>query len=253
MKQYIIIEDEPVAARRLKNMITEIEPESEMLAHLESVEEAVQWFSNNSFAGLICMDVHLADGTCFDILKQIEINAPVIFTTAFEAYIVQAFEANAIAYLLKPIKREELEKAILKYEKIEQHSWGAEYKELTDNVLKQEQVFIKRLLIKIGNAIRIVPVSEVAYFFTQNKMVYVCLLSGKNYPIDFNLDEMERQLSPLHFFRINRQFIVSAGAVSQMFMYTKSRLKLYLTPTTESEVIVSYERTAAFKKWLTEN
>ncbi|MBX7243147.1 MAG: LytTR family DNA-binding domain-containing protein [Bacteroidia bacterium] len=253
MKQYIIIEDEPVAARRLKNMISEIEPESEMLVHLESVEEAVHWFQKNPFSGLICMDVNLADGTCFDILKQVEISAPVIFTTAFEAYIIQAFEANAIAYLLKPIKREELEKAIMKYEKMEHHNWGTEYKELTDSLLKQEQVYIKRLLIKIGNAIRIIPVSEVAYFFTQNKIVYACLLSGKNYPVGFNLDEMERQLSPADFFRINRQFIVSAASVTQIFMYTKSRLKLFLSPASETEVIVSYERTAAFKKWLTEN
>lgn len=253
MKQFIIIEDEPIAARRLKNLILEIDPAYEFIAHLESVEDAVDWFTSHTFNGLICMDIHLADGTCFDILSKIEIQSPVIFTTAYEDYLIRSFEILAIAYLLKPIKKEELAKAMLKYEKLEPHLWGNQYKELEANILKQAPVFLKRLLIKIGNGIKVIAISEVSYFFTQNKMVYACIQSGRSYPVDYNLDEIETLLSPTLFFRVNRQFIVSTTSVTQMFMYSKSRLKLLLSPAIETEVIVSYEKTAAFKKWLMES
>lgn len=253
MKQFIIIEDEPIAARRLKKLILEIGTDYEFITHLESVEDAVNWFKNNRFNGLICMDIHLADGTCFDILSQVEIQSPVIFTTAYEDYMVRSFEILAIAYLLKPIKKEELEKALLKYEKLEPQLWSNQYKELQENIIKQEPVFLKRLLIKIGNSIKVISISEVSYFFTQNKMVYAALLSGKNYPVDYNLDEIESLLAHNQFFRVNRQFMVSVNSVTQMFVYSKSRLKLALSPVTEEEVIVSYEKVAAFKKWLMEN
>ena len=253
MKEFIIIEDEPIAARRLKNLILQIDEEYHFVVHLESVEDAVNWFKTNTFQGLICMDIHLADGTCFDILNQIDIQSPVIFTTAYEDYMVRSFEILAIAYLLKPLKKEELEKALLKYEKLEPQLWGNQYKELQENVIKQAPVFLKRLLIKIGNGIKVISIAEVSYFFTQNKSVYAALLSGKNYPIDYNLDEIESLLAPNQFFRVNRQFMVSVNAVLQMFVYTKSRLKLMLQPAIEAEVIVSYEKVAAFKKWLMEN
>lgn len=251
---FLILEDEPISARRLANMLRELYPGAEILATLDSVEESLYWLQNNDFKGIICMDIQLSDGTCFDLLSRVPLANPVIFTTAYEHFLTRAFEANAMAYLLKPVQKQELESAVEKCVRIQGHWEPKDYAALAAETRQpQARVYLKRLLVKLGSVIRVVAVNEVLYFFTQNKIVYACMESGKKYPLDLSLDELEEQLNPAHFFRINRQFIVTPESISQIHTHTKSRLKLMLEPAfpAEMEAVVSYEKVNAFKLWLT--
>ncbi len=243
----LIIEDEDAAARRLQKMVKEITPESEVVGQLDSVEAVLNWLQDNELPELIFMDIHLADGSSFEIFNHVQIEKPVIFTTAYDQYAIQAFKVNAIDYLLKPIKRQELEQAIEKYKK-----WrgGArmDYARLA-RALQGEQ-FNRRFLIRIGQSIRVVEMKEAAYFYTESKITFVVTKEGKRYPLDYSLEKLEEMADPQVFFRINRQFIVNIDAIKEMYAYSKSRVKLELLPPCDLDTVVSTERSPYFKKWL---
>ena len=248
----LLIEDEAAAARRLKKMISEVIKDAEIFEPIDSVEAATKWFRNHPAPDLVFMDIQLADGTCFEILKQTDIVSPVIFTTAYDEYAIRAFEVNAIAYLLKPVKILELQNAIRKLEKLKSGP-GADYQKLLESV-PMEGSYQKRLLLKIGQTFRAVEVNDIAYFFTQHKIVTLTTFDNRKYPSDYTLEELEKVLDPKHFFRINRQFIINIKSIREMFVISKSRVKINLHPSVENsvETAVSAERVAHFKKWLTE-
>jgi two-component system LytT family response regulator len=245
----VIIEDEAAAARRLKKMILQLSPEAQIVHEADSVEGAIQWFRKHPAPDLIFMDIQLADGTCFDIFKQVEITAPVIFTTAYDEYAIRAFEANAVAYILKPVKEDELDKAMKKWKRLKGQA-PPDYRQLLES-LPVSGTFQKRLLIKIGQSIRAVEVTDIAYFFTHDKIVTLVTFENRKYPTDYTLDELEEILDPKQFYRINRQFIINNSAIREMYVISKSRVKLILHPPSDMDTAVSAERSAMFKKWLT--
>ncbi|MFI5136159.1 MAG: LytR/AlgR family response regulator transcription factor [Chitinophagales bacterium] len=245
----LIVEDEAAASRRLKKMISEIYPDAKILSEIDSVESAVNWFTSNPTPDLIFMDIQLADGNCFDIFKRKEITAPVIFITAYDEFAIRAFEVNAIGYLLKPVKVTELENAMKKLLRVKSAP-APDYQKLLESIHLPGE-FQKRLLIKIGQSIRAVEIADIAYFFTQDKIVTLVNFENRKYPTDYTLDELEEVLNPDQFFRINRQFIINNKAIREMYVISKSRVKVILHPPSEMDTAVSAERSANFKKWLT--
>lgn len=243
----LIIEDEAAAVRRLKKLLGEILPTAKIAGTAESIEESLQLIGKYKEAGLIFMDIHLADGSSFEIFRHIEVKNPVIFTTAYDQYAVQAFKVNAVDYLLKPIKKEELQRAVSKYQQLAAPP-NVNYQELANMLQAEEQE--KRFLIRFGQQIRLVSMPEVAYFYTQDKITFLVTKEGKRYPLDQSLEKLEETVNAVRFFRINRQFIISIDAIDEMYMYSKSRVRVTLSPPAEVETIVSTERSPHFKKWL---
>lgn len=248
----IIIEDEPRAAQRLEKLILEMDSSIQILAQLDSVESVIEWYTlKEEVPDLWFMDIHLADGSAFEIFAKITISQPIIFTTAFDQYAIQAFKVNAIDYLLKPIKKEELKNAIQKY-KSSQESVVFNYAELAKHLESGNSNKLKRFLIRVGQTLKPIAVNDVSYFYTENRITFLFTKEGKRYPIEYSLDKLEEDLDGATYFRINRQFIVRVSAITKMVVVSKSRVKLYLDPGSV-ESIVSTERSGKFKKWLVEN
>lgn len=248
----LIIEDENAAARRLEKLLHDIAPETVILAQTDSVEASVTWLENNPQPDLIFMDIHLADGASFDIFEHVQVKCPIIFTTAYDEYALQAFKVNAVDYLLKPIKSAELGAALHKYKQVFQPAQAPDYNALLETLRKQQSDnYLQRMLIRFGHSLKLVDLSDAAYFYTKDKITFLVTRStGKRYPVDYPLDKLEDLLDKKVFFRINRQFIVNVHAIREMHPYSKSRVKVELEPSTDLETIVSTERAAEFKKWL---
>lgn len=247
----LIIEDEEPAAERLKDLLIQLVPEIEFAEPIVSIRTAVNFLSTHPQLDLIFLDIHLADGSSFDIFNQVEIETPVIFITAYDEYALKAFKVNSIEYLLKPVKKDELANAIEKWKKI----FGKK-DELPDiNALlmtlgKKENAYKKRFLVRYGEHIRTIETDDIAYFYTEEKNNFFRTKDNQNYPCDFQLDKLESLLDPHRFFRINRQFIINIEAIDQMFAFSKSRVKVVLRPPINLDTIVSTERSPHFKEWL---
>lgn len=246
----LIVEDENAAARRLEKLLKDVAPELTILAQTDSVESSVLWLENNPQPDLIFMDIHLADGASFDIFEHIDVKCPIIFTTAYDEYALQAFKVNAVDYLLKPIKSAELVAALHKYKQV--FKPAPDYAALLETLKSQQnENYLQRMLIRFGHSLKLVDLSDTAYFYTKDKITFLITRGGgKRYPVDYPLDKLEDMLDKKVFFRINRQFIVNVNAIREMHPYSKSRVKVDLEPPTDLETIVSTERSAEFKKWL---
>ena len=248
----LIIEDEKLASDRLTKMILELEPTAEILGTLVSVKSSVEWLKTHTAPNVILMDINLADGQSFEIFSMVELKTPVIFTTAYDEHALNAFKVSSIDYLLKPIKMDELKRA---FDKL--HSFNEENSKQMESLLKKfalhSREFQKRIVIRYGDTIKMVEVSDVAYFYTEEKITYLYTHADLRYPIDHNLDELEHMLDPSVFFRINRQFIVNIYAIDKMLAWSKSRVKVVLRPPSKEDAIVSTERSPNFKGWLTGN
>jgi two-component system, LytTR family, response regulator LytT len=243
----LIIEDEATAARRLAKLIQEIDPGITVLEQLDSIEASLNWFAQHPMPDLIFMDINLADGLSFEIFDHQEITSPIIFTTAFDQYALQAFKVNSVDYLLKPIKKNELEQAIEKYRKL--HTSGnVSYTEIAKSMKRDG--FNTRFLIRFGQSIKVVEFREAAYFYTEDKITFLITKTGKRYPIEPSLEKLDEMADPRTYFRINRQFIVNIESIKKMYAYSKARVKLILDPPIDKETIVSTERSPIFKKWL---
>lgn len=249
----IIIEDENAAARRLEKLLADIGPDITVLQQLDSVETAVAWLQHNPAPDLIFQDIHLADGSSFEIFEHVKIQCPIVFTTAYDEYALQAFKVNAVDYLLKPLKASELKAAIEKYRRVFRPADAPDYAALLETMRKQsEQNYLQRMLIRFGQSIKLVDMTDAAYFYTKDKITFLVTRStAKRLPVDYPLDKLETMLDPRTFFRINRQFIVNVAAIREMHPYSKSRVKIDLDPpTNDMETVVSTERSADFKRWL---
>jgi DNA-binding LytR/AlgR family response regulator len=250
----LIIEDEEPAAERLKKLIAQIDPEIEISDIIVSIRSAVKYLEKNT-PDLIFLDIHLADGESFEIFNQTTVSSPIIFTTAYDQFALRAFKLNSLDYLLKPVKSEELQAALEKYKNI--YSEGSkspvDYAKLAELLLKEKSEYKKRLLIRYGDLFKTIDIKDAAYFYSENKISYVCTKQNARYALDNTLDELEKLLEPKEFFRINRQFIVGIESIEKMIAVSKSRVKLSLNPTAEQETIVSTERSPEFKKWLADS
>ncbi|PWD97845.1 LytR/AlgR family response regulator transcription factor [Marinilabilia rubra] len=246
----LIIEDEQVAAEKMENMLSEIDPAIQVQDRLGSVKESVSWFSKNS-ADIVFMDIQLSDGICFDIFERVSVNTPVIFTTAYDQYAIKAFEVNSVSYLLKPIRLKDLREALEKFKSLK-HSLSMDLQSLVAQLKGNEPPFRKRFLIQIGEKIKKIEVEEIAYFYAQEKGVYLKLFKGNSYPVEFSLDKLENILDPEHFFRVNRKFLVNMKAIQNMTAYSRGRIKVELNPPMHDgfEVIVSIDRVYGFRRWL---
>ena len=245
----LIIEDEIPASERLAGLLKEVMPGSKIIAVLDNVHAAAKWFAENPAPGLVMLDVQLADGTAFDLLKRVKIECPVIFTTAYSKYAFDAFKTLSIDYLLKPIKKTELEQALLKLNNLKQYLDGP-VSGLNAKVAAPQSEYKKRFLIRFGEHIKTLPVENIAYCYSENKNSFARSFEGLNYPMDFNLDALEQMLDPQQYFRINRQYLINLRAIEEMKVFTKARVIVKLNPPVKEQQVVSSERAADFKLWL---
>lgn len=250
----LIIEDEAFAANAIEKMISDIRPQTQILDKIESVEEAVEWFNTHSFPDLIFCDIHLSDGSSFEIFRQVEVKSPVIFTTAYNEYALEAFKVNSIDYLLKPIDKSELEKAVKKYEELNKDHISRELENLS-NLLKNTvsdsgKTSKSRFMVKSGQTIRTISSEEIAYFLAEEGVVLLVTPEGKRYVVNYTLDQLEELLDPKNFFRANRQLITRIDAIKEVSPYFKGRLHLSLNPELKTDQIVSSNKASAFKDWL---
>jgi len=252
MIKVLIIEDEVAASKRLQKMLAELMPDSTVISVIVSIANAINWFNDNKQPDLVFADIHLADGSSFEIFKQVKIDCPVIFITAYDQYALQAFKHNSIHYLLKPVKKEELQEAIEKFRKThagKSHN-TIDFEKMLSGFKQPVANYKERFIIRFGEHIKTIETQDIAYFYTENKANYAVMKDGKRYPVDHNLDELEQLINPKSFFRINRQFIISYNSITEMVSYSKSRVLIKLNPPSKLETIVSTERSAAFKSWL---
>lgn len=253
----VIIEDEDAAVRRLQKLLQQIDPKHEIVATLDSIAASVQWLLDNPTPDLLLMDIHLADGASLEIFKHVDIKSPLIFTTAYDQYAVEAFRVNAIDYLLKPIKLEDLTEAISRVHKQQAAATPVQIANQTTDLVERLTKSgllptAQRTLVKLGQTMKIVDLNETSYFYSQDKMTFAIGKDGKRYPIDDTLEQLEHRLDPSRFFRINRQLIICIDAIEEMYAYSKSRVKIKLIPAfTQGDAIVSTERSPFFKRWLT--
>ncbi|MCF8363605.1 MAG: LytTR family DNA-binding domain-containing protein [Prolixibacteraceae bacterium] len=250
MTKVLLIEDERPAAEKLQRLLLSVRPEWQVTTTIETVEKAVEWLGENKPPDLILMDIQLADGICFEIFEQVKVNAPVIFTTAYDEYAIRAFKVNSIDYLLKPVERDSLESALAKYEQMqpEANKYAIDYESLFK---LREAAWRKRFLVKVGPAYVSVLTSDVELFYISERSTFMRTFQGKNYGIDFSLDQVQQQVNPSKFFRINRNYLVNIEAVAKLLAYSGSRLKLLLTSGFKADdLIVSREKTTDFKRWM---
>ncbi|MEN7548552.1 LytTR family DNA-binding domain-containing protein [Rapidithrix thailandica] len=251
----LIVEDEPKAQVELEHMLTEIRPGIQIVNKLDTVSETVGWLKEHGAQiDLIFLDIHLADANSFTIFEQIEVDIPIIFITAYDEYAIKAFKVNSIDYLLKPIDEEDLRISLQKYEKSvgKQSGESFDYKALVNALDRSENKFQSRFMVTSGATIRSILVEDIAYFRGEGKYLYIITKDNQKYIMDMSLVKLEKLLDPKRFFRINRKYIVSFEAITEMIAYSKSRVKLILKPEVadEMETIVSVERSANFKEWL---
>lgn len=249
----LIIEDEALAARRLKNLLLEYDPAINVLDVIDSVEDAVFWFNDHPQPDLIFMDIMLADGQSFEIFEHAEVKTPVIFTTAFDEFAIQAFKVNSIDYLLKPVEPQVLDDAMRKFHAM--HPAPDNFKAIIESLVsgrsqEKKPQYRNRFLIKQGDKFIPISITEAAHFSFEDKLSFLNTTGNKRYMLDYTLDELDKMLDPDVFFRLNRQYITSISAVRSVHNYFNGKLKVYVGPEVSSGIIVSKNRANQFKQWL---
>ena len=246
----IIVEDETAAQLNLRSMLHSIVPDCEVVEVLESVEESVECFSKGVNADVVFMDIHLADGDSFRIFQSVDIDIPIIFTTAYDEYALEAFKVNSVDYLLKPFKEEDLRRALDKLQRLTQGERSEQRNRRNEMVQAAQGDGVQTLLVRYKDKIIPVKMEEVAFFYTSDDQVTVTTLDCRRYPVDKTLEALSQQLSGDEFYRANRQFIISRRAVKDIAVWFGSRLALNLNVETPERIIISKARVADFKQWL---
>lgn len=248
----VIIEDEIPAARLLYSMITKIKPNWDLEILPGSVDEAVTWFENNEEPQLIFLDIHLSDGNSFEFLEQVKPTSHIIFTTAYDEFAIRAFTVNSVDYILKPINEERLEESIRKfegmYEKI--NSSQLYLSSVFESLRSPSKKYRTRFLISGSDKLWTLQVSDIAYFYTENKITFATTHQGTEHIIDLSLDKLMDQLDPDRFFRANRQFIISVESIKKIEPYFNSKVIVVVNPASKEKITISKEKISAFKLWL---
>ena len=254
----LIVEDEPLAVKKLQRTLSVVEEDAEVIGVTHSIKSTVEWIQANPAPDLVLMDIELADGQSFEVFNQVEVPGSVIFVTSYDEYALKAFKVNSVDYLLKPIKKEDLQAALDKFKQLKklysaQPSLNMQnleglLKELYGKVASK--TYRKRFLVKNGNKLTSIETGEVAYFFTEGRLNFFKTASNKKFIVDYSIDELEEMLDPEQFFRINRSFVVSLNSVSQIEEFFGNRLALKIIPDQDKEVIVSREKVSEFKRWM---
>lgn len=246
----LIVEDEPLASERLAELIAQCDTSIQVRDTLDTVEDCVEFFAKEKPVDLVFLDIQLSDGISFEIFDRIEVESPVVFTTAYDQYALQAFKVNSIDYLLKPIDPMELQSTLRRF--VQQQN-----RPVTDQRLLQQlharlnPPYQSRFLVKSGNHYQSITQDDIAYFKADGKIVYLATKEGKRYIIDYTMERLERDLLPPDtFFRVNRTFMVQIDAIRDIQNYANGRLKLAVHPPADYDIIVSRERVSFFKAWL---
>ena len=248
----LIVEDEPLAAAQLAVHISALRPEAQIVSVCDTVKAVVKWLDENEAPDLAFFDIQLGDGLSFDIFEQSDFRAPVIFTTAYDEYAIRAFKVNSIDYLLKPIDRNELEKALLKFEQLSKPVSSAISPSVISEIVASisGKNYKERFLVKIGTHLRVIDTKDILYFYSFEKGTYAKLNDGKDYLLDQSLELVEGMVNPVLFYRINRKYLVALKAITDVLVYSNSRLKLKVQNANEDDFLVAREKVKAFKSWL---
>ncbi len=243
----VIVEDEGLSQEYLERMLQRINVDLEVVAKLDSVKACKNFFAQMPQIDLIFMDIHLADGNAMDFLKDFPITTPIIFTTAFDQYALNAFKVNAVDYLLKPIDKNELEAAIQKHVRLS----SQQQNELLENIrlLTKGNAFKNRFMVKLGDSLSSIKTEEIHHFISEDGMVLLITNQGKRFPLDYNLDQLEQLIDPAAFFRINRKVIIRIDSIQKVASYFNSRLRIHALQLSEDDAIVSRDRVGNFKEW----
>lgn len=245
----LLIEDENPAAARLKRLIEPYFASATISGPLDTVKSSIAWLRENPAPDLIFCDIQLADGISFEIFKEVEVKSPVIFTTAFDQYAIQAFKVNSVDYLLKPLDPEAVEQAISKFKN--NHTRPTlDLAQIQALLAPQPKSYKSRFLVKFGEKIQSIPAEEVAFFFSESKVTYLQTQGGKRFILDTTLEQTEEMVDPNLFFRLNRKFLATVPAIADIITYSNSRLKVVLTNCTNQDILISREKVADFKAWL---
>lgn len=248
----LIVEDEPLAAAQLAAHISAIKPEAKIVAVCDTVKSTVDWLQNNDAPDLAFFDIQLGDGLSFKIFEQIDFVQPVIFTTAFDNYAIQAFKVNSIDYLLKPIERTELEKALNKFDTVSlpksSNITPDILHELVESLKKKK--YKERFLVKVGTHLRVAETKDILYFYSFEKGTFLKLKDGKDYLLNQSLELVETIIDPMQFFRINRKYLVALKDITDVVAYSNSRLKIKINNISNDDFLVAREKVKAFKTWL---
>lgn len=243
--EVVIIEDEPLAQAKLESMLTSIDHTIHVKTKLSSVKDAVQWLTQNPIPDLAFVDIQLSDDHSFEIFRKFPIRFPVIFTTAFDKYLLESFEFNSIDYLLKPITEEKLKRSLEKVKTLREHF-------LQENIQKlisgQPQSFVHRIIARKGTEFVALSMTDIAYFYTEHKIVFAKDFSGRQLIVDKNLSELEQDVDQNIFFRINRKFIANINAIDR-FKPDNGKIRIFLKPEMKEEVHVSKETAPGFRAW----
>ncbi|SFC03234.1 LytR/AlgR family response regulator transcription factor [Spirosoma endophyticum] len=254
----LIIEDESLTAQRLEKLLLQYDPSIQVLAQIPSVAKSIRWFSEHALGpqpDLIFMDIQLEDDIGFRIIEQTQLTIPIVFTTAYDEYTLQAFKVNSIDYLLKPIDEQELAAAIDKFKVLRQAAgYRAQLPDLSDVVTtliqSKSAAYKERFMVTLGSKIRSVETSQIAYFFFEDKATYLTTREGQNLLVEYSLDKLGSLVDPNQFFRVNRSFLVSLKSTQTIHTFSGGKLKLDLAPKPRQEVFVSADRIPGFKEWL---
>lgn len=250
----LIIEDEMMAAQSLQKLLAKVSPDTEVLGVLETIEESVEWLTSHPMPDLLFMDIHLADGSSFTIFDKVDVTAPVIFTTAYDEYALKAFEVNSIDYLLKPIHKGDLERALRKFENltVPRTTSGVDVKSLYAQIEAMRPKYKSYFLLPERDKLIPLQVSNIAFICIDEKMIKIVTLDHKVFYTNQTLDDLLVQLDPTQFFRANRQYIVSRGAIKDVSIWFGNKLAINLIVETPDKVIVSKARVSEFKTWFSE-
>ncbi len=245
----IIIEDEKLSAEHLSNLLKRIDASINVIANFDSVKKSVEAFQKGIKADVVFVDVHLADGLSFEIFNKIQIDTPIIFTTAFDEYAIKAFKLNSVDYLLKPIGVDDLRVAIDKLKKISQ-SHTSIVQDIANAYQNLNKQYKNRFIVKMGDSIVSIKTEDVFHFIAEDGITLLVTIAGKRYAVDYTLDQLTELVSPDLFFRINRKVLIAINAVQKVSSYFNSRLKINSDLLEDESAIVSRERVSEFKAWL---
>ncbi|MBS2099169.1 LytR/AlgR family response regulator transcription factor [Carboxylicivirga linearis] len=244
----LIIEDETAAYENLLTITQEIDPTVEVVGNTESIRQTVKWINENPNPDLIFMDIHLSDGSAFEIFNLIEIETPIIFTTAYDEHAIEAFKVNSIDYLLKPIKPDELERALTKFKKLNNNDVNQYLKQLLE--LKSSNNYAEKILVPYKDQLLPINVSEIACFYTSDKNTFIYLTNGQKYSYSKSLEQIITTLAPDKFIRANKQFIVSRESVKNITIWFDNRLLITLNTEVPERIFISKNKASEFKNWI---
>ncbi len=246
----VIIEDEWEASEHLSSLLHDIDSSIEIVTTIDSVHQSIEFFKKNQNFDLIFMDIHLADGISFEIFKDVELKSPVVFTTAYDQYAIKAFKVNSIDYILKPLIKDEIEQALNKFKNQKEQTSNQDLFHNLYQEFSQKKTFKTTFLVQYKEALYPISTSDLAGFFIDNGIVKGSTFEGKSYIITHTMEQLEDDLNPVDFYRINRQFILQRNSIKRIDYYFNGKLKIKTEPSFDGDLIVSKAKASDFKKWL---